>query len=69
MQEIIHDADRTEYLMKNFLGMPFAYADAKTIRELSDSQAVADMPVYPASGSMRVIDGVFVVKLSKTSVG
>lgn len=69
MQEIIHDADRAEYLMKNFVGMSFVYADAKTISELSDRQEVANMPIYPASGSMRVIDGVFVVKLSKTVVG
>lgn len=66
IKEIIHDTDRTEYLMKNFIGMPFQYADAATIRALSDRKEVSDMPVYPASGSMRVIDGIFVVKLSKT---
>ena len=69
MKEIIHDTDRTEYLMKNFIGMPFVYADAKTISELSERQEVMDMPVYPAKGCMCVIDGVFVVKLSKTTVG
>jgi hypothetical protein len=69
MKEIIHDTDRTEYLMKNFIGMSFEYADAKTISALSDQKEVADMPVYPASGSMRVIDGTFVVKLSKTALG
>lgn len=69
MKELIHDTDRTEYLMKNFIGMPFVYADAKTISELSEQQEVADMPIYPTKGCMCVIDGVFVVKLSKTAVG
>jgi len=68
MQEIIHDTDRTEALMYNFIGMPFTFATDDKINELSGSEAVIDMPVYPETGAIQTIDGVLVVKLSDITI-
>ncbi len=67
LQELIHDTDRTEALMYDFIGIPFVFADDAAISELSDSEETKDMPIYPAAGAIKMIDGILVVKLS--SVG
>jgi hypothetical protein len=60
----IIDSTRLTYFLRNFVGVSMAYADAETGARLSALPEVKAMPIYPAAGSIALIDGVLVVKLS-----
>ena len=60
----IIDNTRLTYFMRNFVGVSITYADAETGARLSALPEVKAMPIYPAAGSIALIDGVLVVKLS-----
>ena len=51
-----------DYVLMN----PAVMADAETWDEITANEIVADMPSYPESGSIQLIDGVLVVKLSES---
>ena len=60
----IIDNTRLTYFMRNFVGVSITYADAETGARLSALPEVKAMPIYPAAGSIALIDGILVVKLS-----
>lgn len=49
----------------NFLGISMNICDEYTYEEIRISKEIADMPVFPGEGSVRIIDGVVVVKVSE----
>ena len=55
---------RDKWLLYYF-GFAQPFADADTLAALSSSDRVASMPQYPDDGSIAVIDGVIVLKLSE----
>ncbi len=59
------DNERLKVLLRNWVGISFPYADAAAVSQLSANPEVAAMPVYPVRGSIALIDGVLVVKLSE----
>lgn len=65
----IIDNVRLTWLLTNWIGIDFTYSDAETVRQLSANPDVLQMPVYPAHGSIRLIQGVLVVKLSEIQPG
>ena len=60
----IVDNERLKMLLRNWIGVSFNYVDADTISTLNQDSAVAALPIFPAHGSIALIDGVLVVKLS-----
>ncbi len=60
----IIDNNRLTFLLRNWIGVSIHYADAETSARISSSQEVSAMPVYPAKGSIVMMDGCLVVKLS-----
>lgn len=60
----IIDNTRLTYFIRNFVGVSITYADAETGARLSSLPEVKAMPIYPAAGSIALIDGVLIVKLS-----
>lgn len=60
-------AHMTAYL-RSVMGRDFDVASAVQIEELSSRIEVVDMPVYPEDGSIQIVDGVMVVKLSELTV-
>lgn len=48
---------------KNILNLPIAVLDNNSTSELSETEAVIDMPVYPDEGSIIYLNGVYVVKM------
>lgn len=60
----IIDNTRLTYFLRNFVGVSIPYADAETGARLSALPEVKAMPIYPAAGSIALIDGILVVKLS-----
>jgi hypothetical protein len=60
----IVDNNRLTFLLRNWIGVAIPYADAETSARISSSPEVAAMPVYPAKGSIVMMDGCLVVKLS-----
>lgn len=51
-------------LLRNWVGVSITYADDETSARVSASPEVAAMPIYPAMGSIAMMDGCLVVKLS-----
>lgn len=51
-------------LLRNWVGISITYADDETTARISTSPEVAAMPIYPAAGSIAMMDGCLVVKLS-----
>ena len=45
-----------------FVGVPFIYADEKTKKEIENTLEFAEMPIYPYSGYISIIDGVLTAK-------
>jgi len=64
INEAIIDNTRLTYFLRNFVGISITYADAEASARLSALPEVKAMPIYPAAGSIALIDGVLVVKLS-----
>jgi hypothetical protein len=60
----IVDNTRLSYLLRNWVGVSITYADDETSVRISASPEVAAMPIYPAAGSIAMMDGCLVVKLS-----
>lgn len=60
----IIDRDRLQILLRNWIGVAPAYASDAEIERLSALPEVDAMPVYPAAGSIAMIEGNLVVKLS-----
>ena len=63
----IVDHERLKALLRNWVGVSFPYADDETAQKLSGLSEVAAMPIYPAQGSIAMVDGFLVVKLSETA--
>lgn len=63
----IIDNTRLTYFLRNFVGVSITYADAETSARISALSEVAAMPIYPAAGSIALINGILVVKLSATT--
>ena len=61
----IIDNERLKVLMRNWIGIDFQYTDLETTVRLMDDPIVQGMPVYPAHGSIALVDGVLVIKMSK----
>lgn len=51
------------YYLNDWLSIPVEEPDEQTMIAMSDSAQFADMPLYPAQGSVQVVDGKVVVKL------
>ena len=52
-------------ILTNYLGVNLPLCDDVTFDEIRGTQEVADMPVYPAAGSIRIIGDTVVVKVSE----
>ncbi len=52
-------------VLTNYLGVNLPLCDDVTFDEIRGTQEVADMPVYPAAGSIRIIGDTVVVKVSE----
>ncbi len=63
----IVDTDHLKLLLRNWVGVSLNYADDATVAYLSALPEVAALPVYPAQGSIVMIDGCLVVKLAEVS--
>ena len=61
----IVDNERLKMLIRNWIGVPLNYVDDTTLAELMNDPLVQAMPVYPAHGSIAMINGVLAVKLSE----
>lgn len=55
---------RTRNFLKDYIGMPMPFASPEQLDVLNNSQAVQDMPSYPAAGSIAIQEGVIVIKLN-----
>ena len=53
------------HYLNNWLSIPVAEPAEETMIAMSDSAEFAEMPLYPAQGSVQVIDGKAVVKLQE----
>ena len=62
--DAIIDGERLKMLLRNWIGVSFQYVDADQLLELNKNPSVVALPVYPAHGSIALIDNVVVVKLS-----
>ncbi len=51
------------YYLRDWLNLPVEELDEDTMIAVSQSQAFQDMPLYPAAGSVQLLDGRVVVKL------
>lgn len=51
------------YYLRDWLNIPIEELDEETMLAVSQSQAFQDMPLYPAPGSVQLLDGRVVVKL------
>lgn len=60
----IIDNERLKMLFRNWIGISYTYADADVISKLSQDPSVIGLPIYPERGSITMINGVLVVKLS-----
>ncbi len=58
------DFARLKTLLRNWIGVAPAYAGDAEVERLSMLPEVRAMPVYPAAGSIALIEGTLVVKLS-----
>ncbi len=52
------------YYLENFLGTSYPKPSQDIISKIQNSQALKEMPSYPSDGSIQVMEGVIVVKLS-----
>ena len=53
------------YYLNDWLNFPVEELDEETMLAISDSREFQDMPLYPAQGSVQVLDGRVVVKLQE----
>lgn len=60
----IVDNERLKVLLRNWIGVSFNYVDDETVLKLNHDADVIALPIYPAHGSIALINGVLVVKLS-----
>ena len=58
------DHQRLKALLRNWVGVAPAYATDAETEQISALPQVAAMPVYPAAGSIAMVNGYLVVKLS-----
>ena len=61
----VDDDKHIRYFIRYYLGVSFAEIGEGTLAALEVSPAVAAMPAYPDAGSVRLVDGVLIVKFSK----
>lgn len=61
----VDDDKHIRYFIRYYLGVNFAEVDEGVLAALENNPVVAAMPVYPDAGSMRLVDGVLVVKFSE----
>ena len=52
------------FIIRYYIGSDIPLADDDTVAALKDTAEFAEMPVYPYYGSVRMIDGTVVVRLS-----
>lgn len=50
--------------MRDYIGVELNYADSALSARMTALPAVQEMPIYPAEGAIRMIDGCLVIKLS-----
>lgn len=60
----IDDYTRTRNFLNHYIGMPMPYPSQEQFDLLNASEAVKEMPSYPAVGSVSIQEGVIVIKLS-----
>ncbi|MGI5962541.1 MAG: glucosyltransferase domain-containing protein [Lawsonibacter sp.] len=53
------------YYLNHWLNVPIEEPEEQTMLDLSQSQAFQEMPLYPADGSVAILDGRVVVKLQE----
>jgi hypothetical protein len=51
--------------MMNMMGVELQAAPVDIVKEIIKGQTYADMPAWPAAGSIKVIDGVAIIKMSQ----
>lgn len=61
--EDLTNAYTREYFLQRYVGFDLPFADADEKYALSQDPRVREMPVYPAYGSVQMIDGYLVVRL------
>jgi uncharacterized membrane protein len=54
-----------DFIMTKYLGFAPRFCGYEEIKELMENEEVQAMPCYPDSGSIQIVDGVIVVKLSE----
>ena len=59
--------DGQRMFMNSFLNADFRLTDEETKEQILASEEFAEMPLWPAEGSIRVIDGVMVMKCREAS--
>lgn len=64
MKRLINSYSRN-YWFVSYLGYQIPFAPQERIAELKNLNAVKEMPYWPAEGSVKVIDGTIVLKLSE----
>jgi len=64
----IVDNERLKVLLRNWIGVPLSYVDSATGLQLQQDPQVQAMPVYPAHGSIALINGILTVKLSEVQM-
>ena len=50
------------YFFKYYLGENYTFCSNDKVAELNELQEVQEMPSYPKEGSIKVIDGILVIK-------
>lgn len=52
--------------LKTYIGMNFQNVSSETLKEIEMSEYYKDMPTYPSSGSMQIVNDICIVKMSET---
>lgn len=62
--ELVNGYSREEFI-RRYCGLPIVKATDQVREEIIQTQEYADMPLYPIQGSVKVINGICVVKFSE----
>ncbi|MEE1281346.1 MAG: glucosyltransferase domain-containing protein [Acutalibacteraceae bacterium] len=57
--------ERATTYMEGFVGVDYNWASDELIKELSETEEVKNMPLWPLNGSVKVVEDTVVVKLSE----
>lgn len=52
--------------LKTYIGMNFQDVSSETLKEIEMSEYYKNMPTYPSSGSIQIVNDICIVKMSET---